>query len=102
MQTKEHGVKDCYDVHLLSKALNILSKFYCKTWRQSKLLYFSGILMTIKHIMSYTEMATTREAAILVTLIIRNPDDMLCWLKFANNRLTVNSACTMDHLVKLG
>ena len=27
---------------------------------------------------------------------------MVCWLKFANNRLTVNSACTFDHLVKLG
>lgn len=47
-------------------------------------------------------MATTRESAILVCLIIQHPDDMICWLKFANNRLTVNSACTDDHLIKWG
>jgi hypothetical protein len=58
--------------------------------------------MTIKKIMGYGEMATTRESAILVWNLINNPDDMLCWLKFGNDRLILNSACADDRYVKYG
>ena len=95
-------LNECYDIHILSKAINIMSRYYAVTWRQSKLLYFSGILLTIKKIMGYAEMATTRESAILVWNLLNNPDDMLCWLKFGNDRLILNSACADDRYVKYG
>lgn len=79
-----------------------MSRFHCKTWRQTKVLYFSGILMSIKKIMSYAETATTREASNLCMQIMQNPDDMICWLKFGHNNLIVNSACTRDYLMIQG
>ena len=47
-------------------------------------------------------MATTREASILCTLIMQNPDDMVCWLKFGMDKMTTNSACTNDFYVMHG
>lgn len=91
-----------YDIHLLTKALFIVRKFHCKDWKQTKLLYFSGILECIKEIMMLTEMSTTREAAELAAMILENPDSMVLWLKFANDRMLVNSACTNDHIVQWG
>jgi hypothetical protein len=32
------------DIHLLTKALAILRKFHCGSWKQSKVLYKKGIL----------------------------------------------------------
>ena len=61
---KSHD-KDDYDTHLLSKALAVLSKFHCGNWKQTKLMYFSGIIESVKKIMAYGEMATSRECAIL-------------------------------------
>lgn len=99
MQILKNHSPDCYDVHLLVKALVILRKFHANTWRQSKLLYYSGILIEVKNIMAYAEAATTREAAHLCVTIMQNPDDMICWLKFSNQCLTLNSACTDDYFV---
>lgn len=42
-----------YDVHVLSKALSILGRFHSGTWKQTKLLFFSGILEEIKKIMAF-------------------------------------------------
>lgn len=77
-------------------------KFHCRTWKQSKLLYFSDVLGCLAKIMSYQEMSTSREAALLSLEIIKKPDDMCLWLKFASDRLTINSACTEDLLVQIG
>ncbi len=61
---KSHDVKN-YDTHLLSKALAVLSKYHCGNWKQTKLMYFSGIIECIKKIMSFGQMATSRECALL-------------------------------------
>ena len=49
--------------------------------------------------MSYGEMSSTRESAKMCTIILQNPDDMVLWLKFASDNLTINSACTDDHII---
>ena len=51
--------------------------------------------------MSYGEMSSTRESAKMCTIILQNPDDMVLWLKFASDNLTINSACTDDHIIQL-
>jgi hypothetical protein len=52
--------------------------------------------------MSYKEIATTREAAALCCQVLQNPEDMILWLKFGSNTLSLNSACTDDFLVVWG
>ena len=47
-------------------------------------------------------MSTTREAGELCARILQNPDGMVLWLKFANDKPTINSACTDDFLIQLG
>jgi hypothetical protein len=37
----------------------------------------------------------------MCTIILQNPDDMVLWLKFASDNLTINSACTDDHIIQL-
>mmetsp|Transcript_29513 Transcript_29513/g.44871 ORF Transcript_29513/g.44871 Transcript_29513/m.44871 type:complete len:142 (+) Transcript_29513:1965-2390(+) len=102
MQILKNSNEEYYDIHLLTKALSILAKYHCKTFRQSKLLFFSGILECVREVMKLQEMSTTKEASILCAQILKNPDDMVLWLKFDNPRLTVNSACTDDNLIIWG
>lgn len=52
--------------------------------------------------MMLSEMPTTREASGLASRIVQCPDSMILWLKFANDKLSVNSACTNDHLIQWG
>jgi len=49
--------------------------------------------------MSVGKMATTREASIFCRQLMKNPDGMLLWCKFASPSLTVNSAITEDILI---
>ena len=98
---KDNNV-DNYDIHVLTKAIGVLYKFHCRTWKQSKLLYFSDLLGCLSKIMSYQEMSTSREAALLSLEVIKKPDDLCLWLKFASDRLPLNSACTEDLLITIG
>lgn len=98
---KNNNAKN-YDTHILTKAISVLTKFHCRTSAQSKLLYFSDVLGCLAKIMAYNEMSSSREAALLGLEIIRRPDDMVLWLKFASDRLSINSACTEDLLVQEG
>ena len=98
---KNHDCEN-YDVHVLSKAIAVLSKFHCGSWKQTKLLYFSDILGCLAQIMHYGEMATSRESALLCLEILKCPEEMVVWLKFASPRLTINSACTEDYFVQWG
>lgn len=52
--------------------------------------------------MSLSEMSTTREASELCNQILRGPEDMVLWLKFANENLLYNSACTDDFIMQWG
>jgi len=70
MQILKNTEKDNCDIHLLTKALYIIRKYHCKNWTQKKLLYFSGILNSIKEVIILSEMSTTREAAELSCLIL--------------------------------
>jgi hypothetical protein len=88
-----------YDIHLITKALFVIREYHCRFWKQKKLLYFSEILDCIKNIMGLSEMSTTREASELCNHILRRPEDMVLWLKFANENLLYNSACTDDFIV---
>ena len=99
MQVLKNHSPEYYDTHLLTKALLILSRYHCHSWRQTKLLYFSGVLESVSQIMSYGEMSTTREAATLCTKIMQNPDGMILWLKFDSPLLRINSACTEDFIL---
>ena len=47
-------------------------------------------------------MATSREAALLCLQVIQRPEDMSLWLKFASDRLIINSACTEDFVIQWG
>lgn len=93
---------DNYCVHLISKALACLADFHCDTWHETKLLYFRDIISTIKKIIGYGEMCTTREATRVLSKMISYPEGMVVWLKFASPCLTVNSACTDDVFVHWG
>lgn len=66
------------------------------------MLYFSGILECIKKIMSYGQMASSRECALLCIQLLSRPEDLVLWLKFGSQKLTVNSACTENFLVQYG
>ena len=70
MQILKNQSQEHYDIHLLTKALAILASFHCKTWRQTKLLYFSAILQSVKEIMTFGETSTTREGAKLCAFMI--------------------------------
>lgn len=52
--------------------------------------------------MSFRETPSTREGAKMCAFMMQNPDDMILWLKFSNNKVIVNSACTEDFLVQWG
>ena len=69
-------------MHLVSKALAIISKNHCQTWRQKKLIYYSGLLSHVTRIISLGKMPTTREGSILSQTMLKNPEDMILWLKF--------------------
>ena len=70
------------DIHLLTKAIKLVSRYHTKNWRDKKLLYFSGILEILIPIFALKEMSTTREAANLCYSILRNPEEMILWFKF--------------------
>lgn len=102
MQILKNADDQKYDIHLLTKALNLISLYHTRKWRETKLLYFSGIMKNLKTIISFGEMSTSREGALLCSKIMQNPDDMVLWLKFANPKLTVNSACSNDFIIQWG
>lgn len=89
-------------MHLVTKAFAILCNDHCQVWRQKKLIYYSGLLEHVTRIMALGKMAPTREGARLCQTILRNPEDMILWLKFQNSRLVSNSACTEDILIQHG
>jgi hypothetical protein len=69
-------------MHLVTKALAILANDHCQIWRQKKLIYYSGLLEHVTRIISMGKMSPTREGARLCQNILKNPDDMILWLKF--------------------
>jgi hypothetical protein len=91
-----------YDVHIISKSLALLANNHTDSWNETRLIYHDDVLDSIKKIIGYGQMSTTREATRLLAKIISNPDGMLLWLKFSSKCLTINSACSEDNLVTWG
>ena len=91
-----------FDIYLLTKVLFVIRTQKCKDWRHKKLLFNSGVLDHLNQILRINEMATPREAASLCMQMLQNPDDIVLWLKFSSQNLTVNSANTEDIVLKWG